>query len=926
MKRLFPILLLAVAGLSCSDRRPEFVIGVSQCSDDEWREKMNLEMVRESRFYPGTEVVILSAHDDNAQQIQDIESLAAKGVDLLVVAPNEARAIAPAVEKVFDEGIPVVLVDRKTDSDKYTAYIGADNYEIGQAIGKYAGGRLHGKGKIVELTGLRASTPARERHEGFSDGISGFPDVEVVSSADAGWSGPSAAAVFDSILAVTPDIDMVVSHNDRMALGAYDAARRAGRAGNMLFVGVDALTAPGLGVEKVLDGTLDATFIYPTGGDKVIQVAMSILKDRPYERETLLSTALVDGSNARIMQMQTAHINALDEKIEYLNTRLGNSMVRFYSYRIYLIVCVGLLVLVAALMLFLVRERNRLKEQGKELVRQRDQSLELSRKLEEATRSKLAFFTNVAHDFRTPLTLIADPVDRLRDEKDRFNEHDRYLLDMVHKNVTLLLRLVNQILDFRKYESGKLSLNLSDFDAVAAVKDWAEVFRPLSYRKHVRFDVDACPSVGEGTIHVHADAEKMERIVYNLLANAFKFTPENGSVSLSLATESGSDAGGGILVIRVTDTGVGISEEHIRHIFENFYQADVHHSGSGIGLALAKGFVEMHGGTVSVESTEGKGTVFTVRMPVCLPEGERSVPENPVKDSDGRMTVFREGAVADADQETVLHAGPGRAHDAATDAGPESAGGGTRQTVLVIDDNKDVRDYVRSLLEGQYNILEAADGKDGLRIAMKYVPDAVICDVMMPVMDGMECCRRLKSELQTSHIPVMMLTAYAVDEQKIKGYECGADSYISKPFSARLLMVRLHNILENRDRLRSFFTDGTAVQKSAVSDIDKGFAGKLKSIIDAHLSDADFSVESLGESIGLSRVQLYRKTKSLTGYSPVELLRITRLKKAASILSSSDRTVAEVAYETGFNSPSYFTKCYKEYFGENPTDLVKRKR
>ena len=478
MKRLFPILLLAVAGLSCSDRRPEFVIGVSQCSDDEWREKMNLEMVRESRFYPGTEVVILSAHDDNVQQIQDIESLAAKGVDLLVVAPNEARAIAPAVEKVFDEGIPVVLVDRKTDSDKYTAYIGADNYEIGQAIGKYAGGRLHGKGKIVELTGLRASTPARERHEGFTDGISGYPDVEVVSSADAGWSGPSAAAVFDSILAVTPDIDMVVSHNDRMALGAYDAARRAGRAGNMLFVGVDALTAPGLGVEKVLDGTLDATFIYPTGGDKVIQVAMSILKDRPYERETLLSTALVDGSNARIMQMQTAHINALDEKIEYLNTRLGNSMVRFYSYRIYLIVCVGLLVLVAALMLFLVRERNRLKEQGKELVRQRDQSLELSRKLEEATRSKLAFFTNVAHDFRTPLTLIADPVDRLRVEKDRFNEHDRYLLDMVHKNVTLLLRLVNQILDFRKYESGKLSLNLSDFDAVAAVKDWAEVFRP----------------------------------------------------------------------------------------------------------------------------------------------------------------------------------------------------------------------------------------------------------------------------------------------------------------------------------------------------------------------------------------------------------------------------------------------------------------
>ena len=450
-------------------------------------------------------------------------------------------------------------------------------------------------------------------------------------------------------------------------------------------------------------------------------------------------------------------------------------------------------------------------------------------------------------------------------------------------------------------------------------------FDSLAKVRHVDFGLEIVGDDGtrQDDYTVTADREKVERIVYNILSNAFKFTKDTGEGYVHMRL---SHAGRDNVEISITDNGEGISAEHINNIFDSFYQADVHHSGSGIGLALAKGFVEMHGGTVSVESTEGKGTVFTVRMPVCLPEGERSVPESPAKDSDGRMTVFREGAVADADQETVLHAGPGRAHDAATDAGPESSGGGTRQTVLVIDDNKDVRDYVRSLLEGQYNVLEAADGKDGLRIAMKYVPDAVICDVMMPVMDGMECCRRLKSELQTSHIPVMMLTAYAVDEQKIKGYECGADSYISKPFSARLLMVRLHNILENRDRLRSFFTDGTAVQKSAVSDIDKGFAGKLKSIIDAHLSDADFSVESLGESIGLSRVQLYRKTKSLTGYSPVELLRITRLKKAASILSSSDRTVAEVAYETGFNSPSYFTKCYKEYFGENPTDLVKRKR
>ena len=371
-----------------------------------------------------------------------------------------------------------------------------------------------------------------------------------------------------------------------MALGAFESARKAGREKDMLFIGVDALTAPGLGVDKVLDGTLDATFIYPTGGDKVIDVAMSILKGQAYEDEILLSTALVNTGNARILQMQTSHINALDEKIEQLNSRLDNSRLRFYSYRIYLTICIVLLIAVATLLLFIFRERNRLRQQGKELVLQRDQSIELSRKLEEATKAKLAFFTNVSHDFRTPLTLIADPVNRLREEG-RFEGHEKYLLDMIHKNVTLLLRLVNQILDFRKYENGKLTVKLSSFNLAEAVRGWAETFIPLSYRKHVRFSID----IGKETdIMVSSDAEKLERIVYNLLSNAFKFTPETGDITLKLSMD------GNVMALKVSDTGVGMSAEHIRHIFENFYQADIHHAGSGIGLALVKAFVELLGG------------------------------------------------------------------------------------------------------------------------------------------------------------------------------------------------------------------------------------------------------------------------------------------------------------------------------------------
>lgn len=894
------LLLTALLTCSCSERKTDYIIGVSQCSDDEWREKMNMELRREASFYPGVEIIITSAHDDNSQQIKDIDALVAKGVDLLIVAPNEADAIAPAVDEIYDSGIPVVLVDRKTGSDKYTAYVGADNYRIGYEIGKYVAGRLNGRGKVVELMGLYRSTPGRERHAGFTDALEEFPGIDIVASADAGWSHASAAAVFDSILTTTPDIDIVVSHNDRMALGAYESARKAGREKDMLFIGVDALTAPGLGVDKVLDGTLDATFIYPTGGDKVIDVAMSILKGQAYEDEILLSTALVNTGNARILQMQTSHINALDEKIEQLNSRLDNSRLRFYSYRIYLTICIVLLIAVATLLLFIFRERNRLRQQGKELVLQRDQSIELSRKLEEATKAKLAFFTNVSHDFRTPLTLIADPVNQLREEG-RFEGHEKYLLDMIHKNVTLLLRLVNQILDFRKYENGKLTVKLSSFNLAEAVRGWAETFIPLSYRKHVRFSID----IGKETdIMVSSDAEKLERIVYNLLSNAFKFTPETGDITLKLSMD------GNVMALKVSDTGIGMSAEHIRHIFENFYQADIHHAGSGIGLALVKAFVELLGGAIRVESAEGKGSVFTVEIPVTA--DERTC-DNQTRENAAKMTILRDGAVADADQETVR-------------SSSDITLSGDRETILVIDDNKDVRDYIRSLLEDKYNVLEAADGKDGIRLAMKHVPDAVICDVMMPVMDGMECCRRLKNEIQTSHIPVMMLTAYAVDEQKIKGYECGADSYISKPFSAKLLKVRLQNLLDNRKRLKDFFGDKASIRTSSVSDTDKGFAEKLKSLIEDNLSNPEFSVESLGESIGMSRVQLYRKTKVLTGYSPVELLRVARLKKAASILSSSDRTVSEAAYMSGFNSPSYFAKCYREYFGENPTDLLKRKK
>ncbi len=912
---LIAISVLLLSFCSCGERSPQYLIGVSQCSDDDWRTQLNNEIKREAQFYQNVTVEIRAANDDSHRQMRDIEELVSMGIDLLIVSPNVVDDVSPAIEKAYNAGIPVVLVDRHTRSEKCTAYVGADNYDIGRRAGEYIANRLQGRGRVVEISGLEASTPAIDRHRGFMDAIADCPDIEVSLTVDAGWNEPQAEEAFDSILAFGSEkIDLVFAHNDRMAAGAYRAAVKHGLEHDMLFVGVDALPGEGRGVNMVADGELDATFIYPTGGDKVVQVAMAILQGQPYEQRNMLSTALVNKANARIMKMQTEQIVTLDGKIEMLNGRLDAFLSQYSMQRIVLLACVVILVLAMVSLFFAVKaywtkkrlndelssQKQKLEQQKSQLEQQRDQLVELSKRLESATHSKLKFFTNISHDLRTPLTLIADPVEQLS-RSEALGKDDRYLLDMVRKNVSILLRLVNQLLDFRKYEEGKLELRLSRFDICARVKDWAEAFRVLSYQKHIRFTID----VPDKECKVAADAEKVERIAYNLLSNAFKFTSEGGHITVSLHSD------GTRVCLQVSDTGMGIGTKHLEHVFDDFYQGD-YVAGSGIGLALVKAFAEMHGGSVSVKSEEGKGCTFSVEIPIEQKECDACIGNDEA--GGGRMDNMRKGAVLAA----AVQEG-GTAHPPVED--------GERESVLVIDDNSDIRNYIGSVLENEYNVIEAKNGAEGLQAAMKYVPDAIVCDVMMPVMDGLECCSRLKRELQTSHIPVIMLTAYGMDEHKIQGYDCGADSYLTKPFNARVLLARVHNLLENRHRLQAAFGNNPVVTQPAatVGDIDKGFIDKLYRHINEHFHEADYSVEAMGEQVGLSRVQLYRKTKALTGHSPNELLRMVRLKRAASLLASTDKTVAEVCYAVGFSSPSYFAKCYKEYYGENPTDFVKRK-
>ncbi len=660
---------------------------------------------------------------------------------------------------------------------------------------------------------------------------------------------------------------------------------------------------------------------------------MNILEKKPYPRETVMNTAVVDRTNAHVMQLQTTHISELDQKIETLNGRIGGYLSRVATQQVVMYGGLVILLLVAGLLLVVYKslrsknrlnkelseqkrqleeqrdkleeQRDKLEEQRDKLEEQRDQLIQLSHQLEEATHAKLVFFTNISHDFRTPLTLVADPVEHLLADKTLSGDQHRMLM-LIQRNVNILLRLVNQILDFRKYENGKMEYTPVPVDILSSFEGWNESFLSAARKKHIHFSFDNMPDTD---YHTLADIEKLERIYFNLLSNAFKFTPENGKVTVRLSALTKED--NRWIRFTVSNTGSMISAEHIRNIFDRFYKIDMHHAGSGIGLALVKAFVELHGGTISVESDEKQGTVFTVDLPV------RTCDTHTVEDLLTSSASFASSVSESSSLNDALPIGeeeePGKSYDP------------SKTSVLIIDDNADIRSYVHGLLHTDYTVIEAADGSEGIRKAMKYVPDLIISDVMMPGIDGIECCRRLKSELQTCHIPVILLTACSLDEQRIQGYDGGADSYISKPFSSQLLLARVRNLIDSHRRLKQFFGDGQTLAKEDVCDMDKDFVEKFKALIDAKMGDSGLNVEDLGKDMGLSRVQLYRKIKSLTNYSPNELLRIARLKKAASLLASSDMTVSEIGYEVGFSSPSYFTKCYKEQFGESPTDLLKRK-
>lgn len=881
--------MLCMAAVVCSCQGDKkWKIGISQPSSDQWRDKFNGEVFRQALINSDRVTVrTVSAGNDPVKQAADIERLIADGCDLLAVSPVDDHTVNPQIRAARERGIPVIVFDRDLDSENYDVWIGADNHVSGASAADYIASRLGPDGgTVIEFCGLMSSTPARGRHEGFVQELAKYPSICLLASVDARWTAEDAARKADSLLKIHPGASAVFAHNDGMAIAVAGVLDSLGRRGT-ITVGIDAV--PDFGIRAVADSAITATMIYPTGGDEVIKTAIALLSGENVPKKIILPSALpIDASNAATMLQLAAATDDATEKVALLGDAISKaeesrSLMAKITFTV--AVAASLIVIFAVLLLRVYRKKRRvsllLMENNDQLAAQRDEIENLYAQLEEETQSRIAFFTNVSHDLRTPLTLIAEPVEQLERSA---SESQRPFAQLAKKNVDVLRRLVDQIMDFRKHETGHLRLNRVEIHPRRLLLETTEGFRIVAEKRklHLVTDFDISDSFTAAL-----DIDKFQRIAFNLLGNAINHCPEHGTVTVR------SHADGGRIVLQVTNTGIPIPPEQTGRIFDNFYratQASPH--GSGIGLAVTKAFVELHGGSISVEST-GKATTFTATFPVFHAE-----------ENQGGTAVSVSSCKSD---------NPGNSDERETfDAG--------KPTVLLIDDNRDILELLTRLLHEHYNVLTATDGTTGLRLANLKLPQAVVCDIMMEHMDGIAVLRALKAEPATAPIPVVMLSACFNDRQKIDSYAAGAAGYLVKPFNSDLLLSKLAAVVaasEPTDRISA------SSDESSGADNDGIYAGFMEAVRE-DISDSSLTVDAVAERMGVSRMALYRRIKAITGLSPQTMMRILRLEQARKMLITSDMRTNEIAYAVGYTSPSYFTKSYRQHFGELPMETRRR--
>ena len=900
-------LLICILSLTISCKREgekKFVVGVSHSSiNDSWRKAMVLDMQVKASEYPGLTLQIKDAGEDNDTQIKQIREFIKQRVDLVIISANESEPVTTAAVEAFRAGIPTIIIDRKIYSEEYTTFIGADNYEIGRAAGLFINSLLKKeKTTIVEVWGREGSSSARDRHNGFSDALIHNDNV-ILKTVYGRWHSKETKENI-AALGLFDDIDIVYAHNDVMALAAREAIMEIDPLAvkRIKFIGIDALPGKGKGIEAVSNGYLTDSFVYPTGGTTAIKVAWQILNGQPVSKQYALTSALIDKENAGTLYLQTEQLADYQEQIEKQRNNLEEmlSEYRFLQNSVGLILLllgvVGLLALYVIHIFRKVQRKNHeLKRTNIQVEQQREELAVANRKIEQATTRKLQFFTNVSHEIKTPLTLILGPLNKLSKEL----PPDSPLADDIHiikKNADRLKRVVSQLLDFRKVESNKMDMRVTEIDLITFIEDVSSYFDNMAQSKQIQYSFQHDVS----SVMLWVDTDKMEKILANLLSNAFKFTPDGGTVTIRLQDHAG------YVILSVEDNGKGIQPQNLSSVFDQFFTAD-HLTGTGIGLHLTHEFVGMHKGSIRVESEPGKRTVFFVE----LPKGKSHFDES---------CVF-------APSVTELSSGVANLDTREMD---EIVNRTYDYTILIVEDDPDINAYLQKELKPNFRILTAENGLVAVDILAKENVSLVISDVMMPEMNGYELCKRIKSDIVFSHIPVILLTALSDDKQRMYGIASGADEFIQKPFNIEEVKLRIVRLLEERARLRNAFAQelqspaASGLKTDKAESMDELFMRKFMALIEESYPDSNFSIEKASEMLGLSRVHLYRKVKELTGVTPTDFLRNYRLKQAAALLRQKDCNVNEAAYATGFSSPPYFSKCFKAVYNITPTEYQEK--
>ena len=858
---------------------------------------MMIQMQAEAAKYPELSIVVSNAHNNTQLQIDQIREFIEAKVDLLIISPNESEPVTPIAVEAFDMGIPTIIWDRKIHSDHYTTCISADNYDIGRDVGRYINTLLPEGATILEITGLMSSSPAVERHKGFLAEASESYSVHTISG---DWK-PEVAKERIEAIGQYRNIDLIFAHNDDMALAAYDAINEADSlsAQRIKFIGIDAL----VGVDAVLDGRLQASFLYPTGGDKVMAIARRILLGKRVEKSYQLQSALVDSHNAYTLKAQQEQIVSYQEQINKQKTVLEqyDRSVDNLKYSLWAVIMIALIA--GGMGIYAIRLNLRLRRRN-EILTAKNTEIEIATcelmdkhaQIENVTAHKLQFFTNITHEIRTPLTLILNPLDSIvKREKDPEIQRNIWT---IQRNARHLLNVVNQILDFRKIENNKMMLTLKQVDIVQFTQEILSYFETYAETEKIvyKFRTD--------TPHqqLWIDTDKIEQVLLNLLSNAFKYSPKYGTILVSV-TDNGPS-----VLIEVEDNGKGIDKESLPRIFDRFYALkNTSNYSTGIGLHLTREYVELHHGHITADSLPGAYTVFRVE----LFKGKSHFGENAAFDETLSTNYLADEVIDDNKVDALL----AKKYD---------------ETIVIAEDDPEILAYLKDELSTNFRVIAVNNGYDAVKAVMDNEVSLILSDVLMPALNGFQLCSNIKSNIATCHIPIVLLTALSDDNQRIYGIAEGADEYIHKPFNMQYVRLKIIRIIEERRRLADTFAQKfgrlTRHEAANLPCVDDVFRDKLFDLIEAQHSDSNFKIELMSDMLGMSRILLYRKITSIFGMSPSDLLRNFRLQKAVQLLTDQRRNVSEVAYTVGFSSPAYFAKCFKSVYNMTPTEYMYRTR